>query len=103
MAQERIPELIFEPDHKDLQTFWKLYDTEQKFHSSQEETKASELIFWGEKNNRVCRFCKRESSSTTFKSDAHLIPEMMGNKLLFSFYECDKCNSIFSTYENELA
>jgi hypothetical protein len=26
----------------------------------------------------------------------------MGNKVLFSGYECDACNRIFSRYENDL-
>src|SRR6185312_11651297 len=96
-----IPELIFEPDHKNLQSFWKIYKTENRFHSSEVKTKGK-FVFWGNKNNRVCRYCKRNSTSTKFNSDAHIIPLMMGNKILLSFYECDECNNKFAKYENEL-
>ena len=57
----------------------------------------------GEKLNRVCRFCLKNSNETSFKKDAHVIPEFMGNHNLLSFYECDNCNSIFSKYEDSLA
>lgn len=56
------------------------------------------------KKDRKCRFCNPEDSiAQKFKSKAHLIPELIGNKHLFSDFECDKCNALFSKYENDLA
>lgn len=57
----------------------------------------------GNKNERKCRFCGKAKGETTFKKVAHAIPELIGNKILISFEECDKCNEIFSKLENELA
>jgi len=53
-------------------------------------------------NKRLCRFCGKDSSATTFRTDAHIIPQLLGNKYLVSDYECDKCNSLFSAYESNL-
>src|SRR5688500_17375532 len=55
------------------------------------------------KNERICRFCGKSSSDTVFKDFAHLIPESLGNKLVFSDFECDNCNHLFGTYDNHLA
>ena len=56
------------------------------------------------KANRVCRFCKAIfSKEEKFKSKAHLISELLGNDHLLSDFECDKCNTLFSKYENDLA
>lgn len=53
--------------------------------------------------NKVCRFCGRCPPQTTFRKLAHAVPELLGNKRLFARYECDDCNSEFSTFETELA
>ena len=59
--------------------------------------------FLGDKNNRVCRFCGADESHTSFKLEAHAIPELLGNKSLFTNYECDDCNRFFgSGIENDL-
>jgi hypothetical protein len=55
------------------------------------------------RNKRRCRYCGLDAKKTTFKKDAHFFPESLGNKTLFSDYECDKCNAIFGTYEDQLA
>lgn len=54
------------------------------------------------KTERKCRFCGKSSSETTFKSVAHLYPEALGNKLVFSDFECDQCNTLFGTYDDHL-
>lgn len=60
--------------------------------------------YLGNKYNRVCRFCRQDKSQTTFKKIAHAIPELLGNKSLVSYYECDQCNEKFSTtLENHLS
>ena len=57
----------------------------------------------GAKKNRICRFCRRGRPDASFKKKAHVIPESLGNKTLFSFYECDECNQFFgNSIENDL-
>ena len=57
----------------------------------------------GDKDNRICMFCGKTKDETTFKKEAHIIPAALGNRSLFSYKECDKCNEdIFSIYENDL-
>ena len=51
----------------------------------------------------MCLFCKRKYPSTTFKNDAHIIPELLGNKYLVSDFECDECNLKFGKYDDHLA
>lgn len=59
--------------------------------------------FLGDQANRVCRFCNQSSPNVTFKRDAHVVPQLLGNKTLMSFYECDDCNDAFgSGIENDL-
>jgi|GEM_PF-2463346 len=53
--------------------------------------------------SRICRFCKGSSPETNFREDAHIIPQFLGNKYLISEFECDNCNSLFGTYDNDLA
>jgi len=50
-----------------------------------------------------CRFCGRSFPVVSFKEEAHVIPEFIGNKKLFSKFECDECNHFFSKYETEFA
>lgn len=60
-------------------------------------------VFLGERGKKMCRFCLRDASATTFKKEAHLIPEFTGNNILFSYFECDECNVLFSRYETAFA
>ena len=60
-------------------------------------------VFLGDKTNRVCRFCGSDESDATFRLQAHAIPELLGNKSIFTYYECDDCNRFFgSGIENEM-
>lgn len=55
----------------------------------------------GAKDN--CRFCGRSSPDTSFKNEAHAIPEFLGNHQLIILSECDYCNKHFSkTLEHDL-
>ncbi len=49
-----------------------------------------------DKSRRICRFCNKSSDQVTFKNSAHAIPEALGNKKVFLYEECDKCNDKFS-------
>jgi len=50
-----------------------------------------------------CRFCGRGKPEARFSKDAHVVPAFVGNKVLFSRYECDDCNDRFSAFEDDLA
>lgn len=54
--------------------------------------------FIGNKNKatRKCRFCGLDHLSTEFKQTAHAISEGLGNKKVFIYEECDRCNEKFS-------
>lgn len=52
---------------------------------------------------QICRFCDRSEPAVTFKKKAHAAPELVGNKRAFTLYECDDCNSRFSSFEDDLA
>ena len=52
-------------------------------------------IILGKRDCQVCRFCGQGGPLVTFKSEAHAIPECLGNKSLFTAYECDTCNQKF--------
>ena len=59
--------------------------------------------YLGDGQNRICRFCSKTKPEASFRKKAHAIPELLGNKSLFSNYECDDCNTFFgSTIENDL-
>lgn len=65
---------------------------------------SGDKIYIGSKKNRKCRFCGKSNPESTFKHKSHALPEMIGNKLLFSYDECDQCNSFFAeTLEDNFA
>lgn len=49
-----------------------------------------------------CRFCEEIKGPGEFQEAAHAVAECIGNKAIFTSYECDKCNHLFSAYESEL-
>lgn len=55
------------------------------------------------KTERVCHFCQEKFPQVNFSKDAHLIPELLGNRKLVYYNECDTCNGNFAKYENDLA
>jgi hypothetical protein len=56
-----------------------------------------------DKLKRICRFCNKKATETTFKKVAHTISEALGNKKIITNDECDKCNEKFGTgIENDL-
>lgn len=67
-------------------------------------TNLEHKLFLGDKSNQVCRFCGRKKGDVTFRKDAHALSNLIGNNRLFSYYECDDCNSNkFSKYESEFS
>lgn len=62
-----------------------------------------ERMILGDKENKVCRFCGGSEPTVSFRLEAHAIPEALGNKSLFTNYECDGCNKFFGgDIENDL-
>jgi HNH endonuclease len=57
--------------------------------------KRGQKLTLGNKEDRVCRFCGLREPQVSFRKDAHAIAEMLGNKSLFTAYECDTCNGKF--------
>ena len=55
------------------------------------------------KNERICRFCGKTADEVSFRKDAHVIPQCVGNKYLIHDIECDVCNSLFGKYETSFA
>jgi len=65
---------------------------------------AGQPVFLGTEDKRQCRFCDKVEPETTFDKMAHAIPELIGNKTLFSYWECDSCNRRFNyNYEDQFA
>ena len=57
----------------------------------------------GDRENPTCRFCGQEEPAVSFSHKAHTISALLGNKRLFSRYECNECNKYFgSSIENDL-
>lgn len=56
----------------------------------------SQKTHLGHGEARVCRYCGKDKSSTTFKKIAHAVPEHVGNKWLLDVKECDLCNKHFA-------
>lgn len=59
------------------------------------EISPGERKYIGNYQNCVCRYCRKSSPSTMFKTIAHTFPQFIGNKTLISYDECDSCNDIF--------
>lgn len=59
--------------------------------------------FLGSRENRSCIFCG-STDGELFSDDAHIIPAAFGNRSLFTYSECDKCNQTpGSQFEDDLA
>lgn len=56
-----------------------------------------------DQKDRICRFCQRGFPQVTFKSKAHILPELLGNKYLVSDFECDSCNKKLGRFDQHLS
>ncbi|TPG44553.1 HNH endonuclease [Flavobacterium pectinovorum] len=79
--------------NKNVLDFWQKYELI-------ESTKTFIAI---SNNPKSCRFCNLDEQHTTFNTEAHLIPELMGENKIISYDECDKCNNKFSGFESHLS
>lgn len=70
-----------------------------------EPKKRKKYLGESNKSKRNCIYCGGSviSQTATFKSEAHAIPESIGNKTYIQNEECDICNNVFSeTIEEDL-
>lgn len=57
--------------------------------------------FYGErdKSKRICRYCHRTiADGARFSQEAHAISDTLGNKVLYSYDECDECNDYLGSH-----
>ncbi|MFP5270992.1 HNH endonuclease [Coleofasciculus sp.] len=86
-------------DKNQIDFYQKNYLTLAEYHLS-----SGKKVYFGDRKNRKCRFCGKNSGDTTFNMLAHALPEFIGNKTLISNDECDICNERFSrTIEDHFA
>ena len=70
-------------------TVLKFYDVLSEYCAS----KRRENIGHKNLSERKCRLCGRSVPDVTFKKRAHAISELLGNKSIILYDECDECNS----------
>ncbi len=56
----------------------------------------------GDNYHYPCRFCEKDRTMTSFRKEAHAIPDALGNHLLFCNEECGKCNQDLAPVEDNL-
>ncbi|OME71493.1 hypothetical protein BSK65_10660 [Paenibacillus odorifer] len=68
------------------------------------DTTQNRIVLSDPLTKRFCRFCCESTDEVSFRDKTHIISETLGNKILFSNYECSKCNKeIFgSKFEDAL-
>jgi hypothetical protein len=86
-----------------LDTFAYTYELQKSVFDKNWITGNGRPIYVGIRNPRKCYFCGKTKGQTTFRQDAHLIPECIGNRNILSLHECDECNRLFSHFDNALA
>jgi hypothetical protein len=83
------------PNDKDIEKdFFNVYKSIFTFDSEKTKTTVGKQF--------ICRYCGETDRNQFKKGNSHTIPELTGNKCLFSKDECKSCNQLFSVYENEL-
>lgn len=82
-------------NYKRYEAFFSKYQLETRNATSDFQSK-----YWLGEKKGICRFCNRE---VKIKGTAHVIPEFLGNKYLFSNFECQDCNQKFKLYEDSFA
>jgi hypothetical protein len=94
-------QIFAHPDFEErAKLFYEKYDLKEIIIQGDEQRSKKNL-----KGNRVrrCVFCQNSYPEASFSSYSHLVPQLIGNSNLYSDFECDHCNEVFSGYENDLA
>jgi len=98
-VDQTIPFVFYPPDYQDMaKNFLDHYDLETEIVCPD-----SKMHLFTSRQERTCRFCNKGYPFVTFRNDAHIISELIGNRYLVSDFECDVCNFKFGKYENHLA
>lgn len=91
--------MLNELNFKKFQDFFGVYEHEKSLIISDFDKK-----HWLHDSIKFkCRFCGKTKPEASFKKDAHVIPQFLGNRFVISSYECDTCNHLFSQYEDSFA
>jgi hypothetical protein len=82
---------------------WLVAERAVKFHKNYERIAFHRFLdssktYLGTKEPRTCRYCGKSAPDVSFSKDAHAIPAFLGNRSVFSYYECNECNNDFSEY-----
>lgn len=80
-----------------------LYDCIVNFRRLNDTTQ-ERIVLSEPLTKQFCRFCMKSADEVSFRDNTHIISETLGNKRLFSKYECSRCNKeIFgSKFEDAL-
>jgi HNH endonuclease len=100
LYRKRCVELGYEEHGFDVQD-WVMAERAATFHKNFERVNVHQFVtkekqYLGAEETRVCRFCRRDAGTTTFKKVAHAVPQLLGNRSVIAYYECDACNTYFS-------
>ena len=98
MTKETNTIVLDELNRNKAEVFFNKYKNKFQFNTDIERKH-----YLGNSNYKICRFCGRTKPETSFKKDAHVIPQLLGNHKLLSNFECDICNELFSIFEASLA
>src|SRR5688572_6618744 len=100
MEQESI-EIFSHPDFADrAKLFYEKYDLLDMKRNGDTTYSKRNLM---RHTSRACRFCGRGYPYILFSNYPHLLPQLIGNRDMYSDFECDDCNAFFSVFENDLA
>lgn len=53
--------------------------------------------------SKICRYCNKNVNEVSFTQATHLLPELLGKNKIYTYDECNNCNSLFSKYETHLS
>lgn len=101
MSNKTTPNLLFtnKNDEEHFHWFQDTYDIKRILFGSVKEKLEDKFI----DGLKICRFCKKSSKEVSFKQITHVIPQMLRNAKPISNFECDECNELFSTFENDFS
>jgi hypothetical protein len=68
------------------------FETLFDYDYDQESPPEKKTFIGKEHPRKICYFCGEQEGNASFKKEAHIIPESLGNRYLLSNEECDICN-----------
>jgi hypothetical protein len=100
LYRKRCDELGYDEDGYDVPD-WYMAERAATFHKNFERVVIYQFVtkdrtYLGTKEGVSCRFCGKDATATTFKKVAHAVPQLLGNRSIVAYNECDQCNKYFS-------